>query len=65
MALDAGQRGDPCILILIGRFDLPESPRWLLRKGRVKECEAMMIKLFGEPVVFDEEAPQDAFPSVV
>lgn len=59
MALDAGQRGDPCILILIGRFDLPESPRWLLRKGRVKECEAMMIKLFGEPVVFDEEAPQE------
>ncbi|EDV7513809.1 MFS transporter [Salmonella enterica subsp. enterica serovar Monschaui] len=49
----------PCILILIGRFDLPESPRWLLRKGRVKECEAMMIKLFGEPVVFDEEAPQE------
>jgi putative MFS transporter len=39
--------------------------RALLRKGRVKECEAMMIKLFGEPVVFDEEPPQDAFPSVV
>ena len=45
----------PCLIILIGRFDLPESPRWLLRKGRVKECEAMMLKLFGEPVVFDEE----------
>ncbi|MBB1199435.1 MFS transporter [Enterobacteriaceae bacterium 89] len=48
----------PCLIILIGRFDLPESPRWLLRKGRVKECEAMMLKLFGEPVVFDEEPPQ-------
>ena len=45
----------PCVLILIGRFDLPESPRWLLRKGRVAECEQMMLKLFGEPVVFDEE----------
>lgn len=22
----------PCLIILIGRFDLPESPRWLLRK---------------------------------
>ena len=49
----------PCLIILIGRFDLPESPRWLLRKGRVKECEAMMLKLFGEPVVFDEEPQQE------
>ncbi|MFU0966603.1 MFS transporter [Kluyvera ascorbata] len=48
----------PCVLILIGRFDLPESPRWLLRKGRVAECEQMMLKLFGEPVVFDEEPQQ-------
>lgn len=49
----------PCLAILIGRFDLPESPRWLLRKGRVKECDEMMRKLFGEPVVFDEEPPQE------
>ncbi|HCL5342599.1 TPA: MFS transporter [Salmonella enterica] len=49
----------PCLIILIGRFDLPESPRWLLRKGRIKECEQMMIKLFGEPVCFDDEPPQE------
>lgn len=54
-----GSAAIPCILILVGRFDLPESPRWLLRKGRVKECEAMMIKLFGEPVAFEEEPPQE------
>ncbi|MBB3322488.1 MFS transporter [Atlantibacter sp. RC6] len=49
----------PCVIILIGRFDLPESPRWLIRKGRIAECQQMMIKLFGEPVEFDEEAPQE------
>ncbi|WP_058912286.1 MFS transporter [Entomohabitans teleogrylli] len=49
----------PCVLILIGRFDLPESPRWLLRKGRLRECDAMMLKLFGEPVIFDEGPQQE------
>lgn len=45
----------PCVIILIGRFDLPESPLWLIRQGRIKECHEMMIKLFGEPVVFEAE----------
>lgn len=49
----------PCLIILIGRFDLPESPRWLLRKGRVEESDQMMIKLFGERVVFEEEPPKE------
>ncbi|MEJ8679608.1 MFS transporter [Plesiomonas shigelloides] len=49
----------PCLIILIGRFDLPESPRWLLRKGRVEECDQMMIKLFGERMVFEEEPPKE------
>ncbi|MGS9154755.1 MFS transporter, partial [Salmonella enterica subsp. enterica serovar Infantis] len=47
----------PCLIILIGRCDLPESPRCLLRKGRVRECEQMMSTLFGEPVGFDDEPP--------
>ncbi|MDA3135030.1 MFS transporter [Atlantibacter subterranea] len=48
----------PCVIILIGRFDLPESPRWLIRKGRIAECQQMMEKIFGEPVIFDEEPAQ-------
>ncbi|QQE43340.1 MFS transporter [Hafnia alvei] len=49
----------PCIIILLGRFELPESPRWLIRKGRVEECRALMFKLFGENVVFDNEETQE------
>lgn len=48
----------PCVIILIGRFDLPESPRWLIRKGRIAECQQVMEKIFGEPVIFDEEPAQ-------
>ncbi|TSJ56283.1 MFS transporter [Atlantibacter subterranea] len=48
----------PCVIILIGRFDLPESPRWLIRKGRIADCQQMMEKIFGEPVIFDEEPAQ-------
>lgn len=49
----------PCLVILLGRVDLPESPRWLIRKGRHVECQALMIKLFGQPVTFDHEEVQE------
>lgn len=49
----------PCIAILLGRFKLPESPRWLIRKGRIEECKALMLELFGENVVFDNEQAQE------
>lgn len=40
----------PCLLILIGRWDIPESPRWLAAKGRHEEAAQVVQKLFGENV---------------
>lgn len=46
----------PCLIILIGRWDIPESPRWLARKGRPEEASAIVRRIFGadvelEPIV--------------
>lgn len=40
----------PAVLILIGRWDIPESPRWLASKGRQEEADRVVMKLFGENV---------------
>ncbi|MBW7983650.1 MFS transporter [Enterobacillus tribolii] len=48
----------PCIMILLGRFHLPESPRWLVRKGRLEECKKMMRELFGTELTFGFEEPE-------
>lgn len=45
----------PAVFILIGRMNSPESARWLINKGRIKEAQAIIKKHFGENVVLHDE----------
>jgi putative MFS transporter len=46
-----------CAIILLGRMEIPESPRWLMGKGREGEANAIVHKLFGQDVELESEAP--------
>jgi putative MFS transporter len=45
----------PVILMLIGRLNMPESPRWLANKGREKEANAIVQKIFGDHAIMSDE----------
>jgi MFS family permease len=38
----------PGLMLLIGMFFLPESPRWLARKGRLEECQNVLTLVHGQ-----------------
>ena len=40
----------PCVILLVGRHDIPESPLWLAQKGRTEEAEEVVRKVFGDDV---------------
>jgi len=40
----------PCIIMLIGRHDIPESPMWLAKKGRLEQARQVVDRVFGTDV---------------
>ncbi|MEH7376218.1 MFS transporter [Neobacillus drentensis] len=47
----------PAVIILFARMGTPESPRWLINKGRKEEALAIVQKHVGPNIVLDDEAP--------
>lgn len=49
----------PCVVLMIGRHGVPESPMWLARKGRLAEAREVVYTVFGSDVIFEYEQPAD------
>lgn len=45
----------PCVILLVGRHDIPESPLWLAQKGRTEEAEEVVRRVFGDDVELEPE----------
>lgn len=52
-----GSAALPCLFLLVGRRDIPESPRWLARRGRIEAARATVHRVYGEDVELDDEQP--------
>ncbi|CAK7348206.1 unnamed protein product [Dovyalis caffra] len=48
----------PCAILIFGLFLIPESPRWLARRGREREFETALQKLRGKDADISHEAAE-------
>ena len=44
----------PAIFFLLGLFIIPESPRWLIQKGKLKEAASIIGRISGKPMTQPE-----------
>lgn len=55
----------PCVVILLGRWSIPESPRWLMSKGRHEDAARIVRETFGQNVVIEDEVAEHTSYSAI
>lgn len=52
-----GSASIPALCIMLLRWGTPESPRWLMRKGRIEEAHQVVRLYLGRNVILNDEIP--------